>query len=172
MADIKPDEKTTPVMAYTHDSMIRGEAITKEGIRVSTWFRTDGASDHLHLVNSQWVAVTGGPVKPLTFLETYLSLDLILGFHIMPPASDPLDYDVNETNRVSSPLTIMMGRFLIKAKIRISPQIDVGTSLGISHTKWMSIYEVEVSCPYLPQMPAIQVPMMLVRPNQVGFILG
>ena len=172
MPTLGSDEKNTVVMSYTHDSMVRGEAITKQGIRVSTWFRTDGAPDYLHLTNIQWVAVTGGPVKPLAFPEMYLSLELILGFHIMPPAAEPLDYDERETNRVNAPLSFLMGRFLVKGKMRISPQTDVGTTLSISHTKWLSIYEAEISCPYLPQMPPMQVPMMVVRPMQLAFVPG
>jgi hypothetical protein len=36
---------------------------------------------------------------------------------------------------------------------------------------WMSIYEAEISNPYLPQMPVISVPMLLVRPEQVSFAM-
>ena len=101
-----------------------------------------------------------------------MPLDTIIGYHILPPAKDPLDYDEHEANRVNSPLFILMGMFLIKGKLRISPQTDIGTTLSISHTKWMSIYEAEISCPYLPQMPPMQVPMLVVRPTQVSFILN
>jgi hypothetical protein len=171
MPTIGPDEKSTLVMSYTLDSMIRGEAVTKQAVRVSTWFRTEGAPDYVHLYNLQWITVTGGPVKPLAFPEAYLALDLIVGFHIMPPAQDPLDYDERETNRVNSPVSMMMGKFLVKGKLRMSPQTDIGTTLSISHTKWMSVYEAEIGCPYLPQMPPMQVPMLVVRPTQVAYIL-
>ena len=172
MYTLAPDEKATPVIAYTQNSIIRGETVNKQPVRVSTWFRTEGAPDYLHLYNLQWVTITGGAIKPLTFPEMFMPLDTIIGYHILPPAKDPLDYDENETNRVNSPLFILMGMFLIKGKLRVSPQTDIGTTLSISHTKWMSIYEAEITCPYLPQMPPMQVPMLVVRPTQVSFILN
>jgi len=171
MYTLAPDEKATPVMAYTLDSVVRGESVNKQAARVSTWFRTEGAPDYLHLYNLQWVAITGGAVKPLAFAESFMPLDTIIGFHILPPQQDPLDYDEREANRVNSPLTLVMGRFLVRGKLRVSPQTDIGTTLSISRTKWMSIYEAEITCPYLPQMPAMQVSMMIVRPNAVNFIL-
>ena len=70
-----------------------------------------------------------------------------------------------------TPLALLMGRFFVKCRMRVSPQTDIGTSLSISHTKWMSLYEAEITCPYLPQMPAMQVPMLVVRPTAVNFIL-
>ena len=172
MPTISPDEKLTAVMAYTQDGVVRGETVTKQAVRVSTWFRTDGAPDYLRAFNVQWVSLTGGAVKPLALPEIFMPLDTIIGFHMLPPARDPLDYDENETNRVNAPLSIVMGRFLVRGKLRISPQTDIGTTLTISHSKWMSIYEAEVTCPYLPQMPAMQVPMLIVRPTQVSFVIG
>lgn len=171
MYTLAPDEKATPVMIYTQNSVIRGEIVTKQPVRVSTWFRTEGAPDYVHLYNLQWVAITGGAIKPLMFPEMYMPLDTIIGFHILPPQADPLDYDERETNRVNAPLSVLMGRFFMKCCMRVSPQIDIGTSLSISHTKWMSLYEAEITCPYLPQMPAVQVPMLVVRPTSVNFIL-
>ena len=171
MYTLASDEKVTMVMSYTHDSLVRGEAVTKQGVRVSTWFRTDGAPDYLHIYNLQWVTITGGPIKPLPIPEMFMPVSTIIGFHIAPPEHDPLDYDEQENNRVNAPLTLLMGRFLVKGKLRISPQIDIGTTLSISHTKWMSIYEAEISSPHLPQMPPVQVPMLIIRPMEVNFIL-
>ncbi|MBV6397039.1 MAG: hypothetical protein HFACDABA_02643 [Anaerolineales bacterium] len=171
MYTLATDEKVTPVMAYTQDSLIRGEAVTKQPVRVSTWFRTEGAPDYLHIYNVQWVTITGGALKPLTFPETFVPLDTIIGFHILPPQADPLDYDEREANRVNAPLSVLMGRLLVKGRMRVSPQTDIGTSLSISHTKWMSLYESEITSPHLSQMPAMQVPMLIVRPKAVTFIL-
>lgn len=171
MYTLTPEEKVTQVMVYTQDSVVRGETVTKQAVRVSTWFRTEGAPDYLRLYNIQWVTVTGGALKPLTIPEMFMPLDTIIGFHILPPAQDPLDYDPKEANRVNAPLSILMGRFFVRARMRISPQTDIGTTLSISHTKWMSIYEAEITCPYIPQMPAMQVPMLVVRPTAVNYIL-
>jgi hypothetical protein len=170
MYTLAPDEKVTPVMLYTQTSVVRGETVTKQAVRVSTWFRTDGVPDYINLHNVQWVTVTGGTVKPMTLPETFVPLQTIVAFHIVPPAQEMVDYDESETNRVNSPLSFLMGMFHVNGKIRVSTQTDIRTSLIISHTQWLSIYDAVISSPYLPQMPPIQVPMLIVRPMQVSFI--
>jgi hypothetical protein len=35
----------------------------------------------------------------------------------------------------------------------------------------MSVYDGEIANPYLPQMPPIKVPMLLVNPQQVAFAI-
>jgi hypothetical protein len=57
----------------------------------------------------------------------------------------------------------------MKGKIRISTQTEVGVSLEVARVSWMSLYDVSITNPYLPQMPPIQVAMVLVNPNQVAF---
>jgi len=102
----------------------------------------------------------------------YLPTGQIIGFHLTPPARDPLDYDETEKNRRMQPVTVLIGTFVFNGAIRISAQVDLGTSITSAHTIWMSIYNVRISNPQLEQMGEIQVPMLLVRPEQVGFGLG
>jgi hypothetical protein len=66
-------------------------------------------------------------------------------------------------------IELLVGTFVMKAKIRISTQAELTTSLETARATWMSVYDVWVTNPYLPQMPALQVPMMLVNPNHVAF---
>jgi hypothetical protein len=66
-------------------------------------------------------------------------------------------------------IELLVGTFVMKGKIRISTQVEVATTLETARATWMSVYDVWVTNPYLPQMPALQVPMMLVNPNQVAF---
>lgn len=171
MYTLAPDEKATPVMLYTHNSVVRGETVTKQAVRVNTWFRTEGIPDYINVHNSQWVTVTGGAVRPMTFREMFVPLQTIIGFHIIPPGQEGVDYDDNEANRINSPLSFLMGMFQVSGKIRVSAQTDIRTSLSISHAQWLSIYDAVINSPYLPQMPPLHVPMMLVRPMQVQFIL-
>lgn len=171
MYTLGPEEKASVVMAYTQTGLVRGEAVTRDSMRVSTWLRTESAPDYIRLYKSQWIQLSGGPIRPLSYSDVFLPTSLVIGFHLAPPAHDPVDYDERETNRVNRPLTILMGVFTVNGKIRISTQTDIATSLLISHTQWMSIYEAEISSPQIPQMPPIQVPMLIVRPMQVGFVL-
>jgi hypothetical protein len=48
----------------------------------------------------------------------------------------------------------------------------VDTTLESARVSWMSIYDASITNPYLPQMPALQAPMVLVNPNHVAFGLA
>lgn len=166
------DEKLTPVMLYTHDTLIRGEVVTKTNVlRVNIWLRTDGAPKYMHVLKPQVLVFGGSPVKALTYAETYFPTSELIGFHTLPPTDEPLDYDPNEMNRTMMPVEVKVGTFLMKGKIRISTQTDLGSSLEVARLSWLSLYDAEINNPYLPQMPAIHVPMALLNPMKVAFSL-
>lgn len=170
---LRPDEKITPVMLYTHDTLVRGDAVSKQSVlRVNIWLRTDGAPKYIHVLKPQVIVFGGTPVKPLSFAEIYFPTSQMIGFHTLPPTDEPLDYDPNEANRVMQDVQVLMGSFVVKGKIRISAQTEVSTSLEVARITWMSIYDVEIANPYLPQMPPMRVPMMLVNPERVAFGLA
>ena len=52
-ANLAADEKLTPVMIYTINSLVRASVITKENIRVSIWLRMAGAPEFIHLIERQ-----------------------------------------------------------------------------------------------------------------------
>jgi hypothetical protein len=170
MYTLGPEEKVSLVMVYTQTGLLRGEVVTRESVRINTWFRTDSAPDYMHLYKLQWLQASGGAVKPFAYTELLLPATLMIGFHLVPPTDEPLDYNPREDNRVNKPVTILMGLFVVKGSIRTSAQTDLITSLQIAHSPWLSVYDVEISSPQLPQMPPLQVPMMLVRPTQVAFV--
>ena len=164
------DEKLTPVMLYTRNALVRGEVVTKQNVlRVNIWLRTDGAPKYLHVLKPQVLVFGGAPVKPLSYGEIYYPASQVIGFHTLPPTDEPLDYDPNEMNRMMQPVEALVGTFVMKGNIRISTQTDIGSSLEVARVAWMSMYEVEVTNPYLPQMPPLRVPMALVNPMQAAF---
>ena len=165
------EEKASFVVAYTQNGLIRGEIVTRENVRINTWFRTESAPDYLHLYKVQWLQAVAGTIKPLAYNELLLPVPLVIGFHVVPPSQEPLDYDVREDNRVNKSTTISMGLFVVNGNVRISAKTDLVTNLQITHSPWISVYDAEVSSPHLPQMPPLHVPMLLVRPTHVGFIL-
>jgi protein involved in temperature-dependent protein secretion len=170
MYTLGPEEKASLVMAYTQNSLVRGELITRETLRLNTWFRTDSAPDFIHLHKAQWLQAAGAGFISLPYEELLLPVPLVIGFHIAPPAEEPLDYDPKEDNRVNKRISLLMGLFVVKGNVRISAQTDLATSLQIAHSPWISIYDTEISSPQLPQMPTLQIPLLLVRPVQVVFI--
>jgi hypothetical protein len=168
MKELASDEKTAMVMVYTQDLLARGEVVAKESARVSIWLRTQGVPNYIHLHKPQVISFLGAAPKTSSLSELFIPTVQVVGFHLAPPAEDPLDYDPSEANRMMQSLDVMVGSFLIKGKIRISTQADVATSLDVMRASWMSIYDAEIGNPYMPQFN-VQVPMLLVNPSLVNF---
>src|SRR5512140_1574554 len=169
MYKLTPDEKTSAVMIYTRNTLVRGDVVTRQNVRVSVWLRTDGAPDYMHLLKPQVVYLSGSAVKIMTYSELYLPSSEIIGFHLAPPAFDPMDYDDSEVNRKMQPVSVQASSFCLNGTIRVSTQVDLGTAISSGRAAWMSIYNVKITNPYLPQMGEVQVPMLVVRPSKVAF---
>jgi len=170
---LRPDEKTTPAMLYTQDTLVRGDVVTTQNIlRVNIWLRTDGAPKYMHILKPQVIVFGGSPVKALSYSEIYFPTSQLIAFHTTPPTDEPLDYETSEANRMMQDVEALAGTFVMKGKIRISTHTEVRASLEMARVAWMSIYEVTITNPYLPQMPALQVPMALVNPSHVAFAMA
>ncbi len=170
MYTLRPDEKMTPVMLYTRESIIRGELVTKELVhRVNIWLRTDGVPKYMHLLKTQVVLFGGGPGKTLSYPEIFFPSSELIAFHTLPPTDEPLDYDPAEANRMMVDVDVVVGTFIMKGKIRISTQTDTGTSLEVARVSWMSLYDAVITNPYLSHMPPLSVPFVLVNPSHVAF---
>lgn len=167
MYKLAPDEKTALVMIYTQTAMLRCEAVVRSALtRVSTWLRTQGAPEYLHLVNVQMVVFSVSPVKPCQYAEFYLPIQQVIAFHLAPPAADPLDYDQHEINRIMQPVMLHVGTFVFKGIVRIAGNSTVGGQLEAAHSPWISIYDIAVSNPNMPTLQ-YQVPMALFSPTKV-----
>jgi hypothetical protein len=158
-------------MIYSQNSLVRGEAITRQNVRVSIWLRTQGVPNYIHLYKPQVLTFAGATPKSSAYQEMFFPTPQVIGFHIAPPAADPLDYDASEAGRRMVDVNMMIGTFLFKAKARISSQTDFATSIDVARSAWMSIYDAEVSNSALPQMGVYRVPMLLVRPECVSFAM-
>ncbi|OGO39020.1 MAG: hypothetical protein A2Z03_00215 [Chloroflexi bacterium RBG_16_56_8] len=171
MYTLKPDEKTSAVMAYSRNKLIHGDLVTKEGSRVSVWLRTQGVPNYIHLLKAQVLFFGSTPPKSLTYNEYFFPTERIIGFHLAPPTSEQLDYDPGESNRTMVDVNLMVGAFTLKGKMRISTMSDFATSIEVARMIWASVYDADISSPFLPQMPVIHVPMLLVNSSQVSFAL-
>lgn len=171
MYTLAPEEKATTIIAYSASSLIRGDVVTRENARVSVWLRMDGVPDFLGIHNANIINLAGAQARPASYDEIMIPVTSLIGFHIAPPAHDRLDYDVQESNRTNIPFGVLMGVFFVKGHIRIPAQSNVATKISTARMPWMSIYEAEISSPHIPQMPVIQVPMLIVRPSAVSFVI-
>jgi hypothetical protein len=163
------DEKTSLVMLYTNNALIRGEVVTKENIRVSIWLRMQGAPEYIHMLKAHLLLFGGGIMKQVTFPEIIIPTSEVLAFHLSPPAQDPMDYDESEANRVMEPITALVGPFRLDGHIRLAAQSDAFTSLTVARNPWFSLYFAEISHLYISGISPIKTPMALVRPSRILF---
>jgi hypothetical protein len=164
------EDKATPLMLYTAYGMLRAELICKQNVRVNIWLRTDNAPRYLHLIKAQVVLVGGNAIKTFSYADVFLPADTVIAYHLLPPASEPMDYEDTEANRRMQPATALLNSFMFKGELRISTQSDFGTTIEVARSSWLSFYNVDISNPYLPQL-ALRAPMMLINPTRVGFAL-
>ena len=171
MINLSPDEKSTLVMAYTHNMLVRGEVVTRLGVRVSTWLRTQGVPEYLHIFKPTVLIFGSGVVKALTYAEVFVPVSTVIAFHVVPPTDEALDYPADETNRIMVPVTALPGSFQFKGFFRIAGKASLSNSIELAHSDWSSIYDVDVTSPSMPQMQPIHVPMILMNPKQVSLAI-
>ena len=158
------DEKVGQIMAYTTTSLVWGDVVVKEMIRVSTWLRTNAAPDRITIYNAKVLVSTApGSIKPVSFSEINLAVPNILAIHLTPPGKDPLDYDQTEPNRKMDPVSVIVGTFLFKGKIRISTSLDLKRHLEVTREVYSALYDVEVTHLLIPNFGPIVTPYALVR---------
>jgi len=169
MYNLAPDEKATTVVVYSPNKLIHGDLVTKKEARVSIWLRMQDLPAYIHLLNAEVLLFGGATHKILTYAEYFFPTERIIGFHLAPPDTDTLDYDPDTPHRTILPVHMFMGAYMLKCKVRISTNADFATMLELSHMTWFSVYDADITNSFLPQLPAIHVPMLLVNPTQVSF---
>ncbi|KAA0274717.1 MAG: hypothetical protein L6Q49_04400 [Anaerolineales bacterium] len=166
MRELAPDEKISTVIIYTPAMLVRGDLIVRENMRVSIWLRTQGVPNFIHLLKAHVIQLAGSPSKTYAKEEIFIPTSEIIGFHLAPPARDPVDYESSEMNRRMQPVMVLAGSFEMKGLLRVSTATDMAASIDVMNTTWLSLYDTEITNPYVPQLN-IAVPMLLVRPNKV-----
>ncbi|MEW5828282.1 MAG: hypothetical protein AB1846_05270 [Chloroflexota bacterium] len=171
MYTLAGDEKAVTLMLYTVHGVIRADVVARLNVRVNIWLRTDSAPKYFHLLKPNIILLGAGQVKSFNQPEMYLPTAMVLAYHLVPPHTEALDYEPGEANRTAQPVTANLGSFFFKGEARISCQTEFGTTLEVARTPWMSLYNVDISNLFLPQL-RMRVPMMLANPYQVGFAMG
>ncbi len=166
---VSADEKVAQVMAYTASSMYWGEVVVKERVRVSTWLKTNTAPDRVCLYNARGILNSAGTPKPNSYPELHIAASQILCFHLIPPAKDPVDYDVTEPNRHMEPINALAGAILIKGHIRLSDRANLAKFLEVTRENFTPMYDCEIYNLAIPSMGAIAVSYLLVRQEAAVF---
>lgn len=167
---VDSDEKVAHVMVYTSASLVWGEVVVKEMIRVSTWLRTNTAPDRITLYNAKSLVTTSvNNLHPTAYPEVNIAVPQIIAWHLAPPAKDPIDYDPTEPNRHLEPINILLSTFLIKGSLRLSTNADLKKYLEVTREAYTALYDVEISNLIMPNLGPIVVPYILVRQDSSIF---
>ena len=170
MKPLESDEKIVPVMVYTQNMLVHGEYVAKEAVRVSILLRTQGVPNYLHLHKAHVIVFGGTPPKSLSYSEIFVPTPSVIAFHLVPPVQDVMDYDPTEANRTMQPMDMLVGTFQFKGHMRMSTQAEIGVSLEVMRISWLSIYNTQITNPYLPQFN-LQVPLLVISPTMVSMTL-
>jgi hypothetical protein len=120
--------------------------------------------DFVTLFDAQHMTTGGNQMgAPNKFDEIHIPTPTIQAYHLMPPHTDPLDYDENEPNRIMEPLLAFVAGFHFKIEARISTATTLKNFLDVSKSTFLSFYNANITHPHSPQMKPIQSSMVLVR---------
>jgi hypothetical protein len=161
---VADDEKITMVMIYLDQGIVWGNVISKSQIRVSTWLRTTAAPDFLTLYQANFLLTYGGTTqKPAVYPVMHIPAPKVLAFHIMPPNSDPLDYDPTEPNRRLEKAGLILGGFIFEGYIRISSISNLNSYIDVTREEFSTLYDLSITCRPIPSLGTMKVPYALIR---------
>ncbi|HIE56850.1 MAG TPA: hypothetical protein EYP88_01270 [Anaerolineales bacterium] len=170
---IADDEKLTATMFYTATSMIWGQVLSKQPIRISTWLLTDMAPNYLKLYDAKVLMIGGAQIPaPVKFPVLYLQINNVNAYHLLPPASEPPDYDPDEPNRKMVPTTAMVGHFRFDGLTRMAAFSAADNYLAAAKAAFIPIYDSQMTCPLFPSIKGMKTPMVLLRQHRAMFAMA
>ena len=171
--NLAEDDKAVQLMVYVSYGIFWGTVVTKNRVRLSTWLRGQAAPDNIRLMDSKSIITTAGG-QPITtnFTETIIPVGMVNAYHILPPVQEPMDFDPSEPNRKFIPAVLTMGTFLCKCKVRISTLQTLDGFIEVTHEDFTTVYDAVISCPVMPSLGNLNIPLMQVRKNGTVFSLS
>ncbi|MBI5505176.1 MAG: hypothetical protein HY899_10275 [Deltaproteobacteria bacterium] len=166
---LEPGDKVTAVAVYTAQSLLIGELVTREAVRVSTWLRTLGLPDYAALYGVTMLRFLGtGEPQVLRLPELYFPMGQVIALHLAPPATDPLDYDPTEQNRKFELVSALAGPFRFDGSLRMPGHLTLTRQMELLRDPFTMLYDVAVSSAFQP-MGVVQTSMVLLRPSAFTF---
>ena len=164
------DEKLTPVMIYTAQKIIRGNAISKQLTQVSFWLMTDMAPNYMTLVDAQ-VLLFGAGQNPASLEFPFLNIQTsqINAYHILPPADESQYYGSDEPNRIMEPVTALSSIFRFDASVRMATQSNLFMFLNVTKGEFVPLFDVVITSPVLPAIKGVKSPFCLIRQSTTTF---
>jgi hypothetical protein len=167
---LEPDMKAMPVMVYTAERLFWGDLHITENLRVNMILQSTDAPDYISLYDAkQILLISSVKSEPAAFTEIHIPTDMIIGFHLMPSHSEPVDYDEDEPNRKMEPVVAQIGKFNFNGHARMSTQTDIKSFIQVTRAEFISLYDLEIVQSANPNQQPMKVPMAQVRRNTAIF---
>jgi hypothetical protein len=162
--------KPMPVMVYTDERLIWGDIHINENLRVNLILLSTDAPDYISLYNAKQILLaTSVKSEPAAFAEIHIPTDIIIGFHLMPSHSEPVDYDEAEPNRKMEPIVAQIGKFNFNGYARMSTQTNIKNFIQVTRAAFISLYDLEIVQSANPNQQPMKVAIAQVRRNIAVF---
>ena len=138
---LAPDEKATQVMIGTADTLIWGDLVTKQAVRMSAYLNTT-ADDYVPLRDAKILFLA--PREQMTPIERsliHIRQEELLIFFVMHD-EEPLPEET-ETRRYE-PVEAIIGSFQIEGSLLKSPISNVQSLLQVSKATYTPIYSATI----------------------------
>jgi hypothetical protein len=166
---LEPGDKATAVTLYTAQSVLRGDLVTREMVRVSTWLRTPGLPEYAGLYNVTMARASGaGEAQVLELDEYHQPVPHIIALHLTPPKEEPVEHDPMEQNRKMVPVSAIGGPFRIDALMRMPQHMTLTKQMTLLRDPFISLYDANVVST-LEAGRETKVSMIVLRPGAFGF---
>jgi len=135
----------TPMMVYTSQGLFWGRLPHSSGIQPSRILLGVTIPEYLALIEGQAMFMEQNFIgKPIKHERLLLPTSTVLGYHLMPPMEDVLDYDPTEPNRKMEPITLYMKALKVTGSIRMSAVTDAKTTLEVMKADFITLYDLEI----------------------------
>ena len=157
---LKYGETTTAMMFYTANSLIWGNIIHHEEILPSRILVGITIPEFVSVYQAKILFTQPNFIStPISHSELHIPTQKIIGYHLMPPQIDQIDYDETEPNRKMEPLTAYLGAFTLRGSIRISEVTTVKSNIEVLKAEFLTLYDLEISHSHKKEMSAIRTNM-------------
>ena len=154
---LKYGEIMTAMMFYTKDSLIWGDILHHEEILPSRILVGVTVPEFISVYNAKIMFMEPNFIsKPVSYSELHIPSIKIIGYHLMPPQEDQIDYDKTEPNRRMVPLAVYMGAFTIQGFARISEITTVKSNLEVTKSEFLTLYDLEITHSHKADMKSIR----------------
>ena len=138
---LAPDEKATQVMIGTAETLMWGDLVTKQAVRVNAYLNTL-AEDYVPLRDAKILFLAPDEqVAPIERSSVHVRQEEILVFFMMHD-EEPLPEETQ--TRLYEPVEVIIGSFQIEGSILKAPISNVQNMLLVSKAAYLPIYRATI----------------------------